>query len=69
MSSDKEHSGFEIKYDGEYRAITDVINVYNLANDDARANLLRAIREAVLEAKRAKQKAEKYVQRAAAQHG
>lgn len=44
-------SGVEVCYDGNYRAITGVINTFELAGDKTRAELLEAIREAVLEAK------------------
>ncbi|KKN21810.1 hypothetical protein LCGC14_0921670 [marine sediment metagenome] len=68
----KTSSGFEIEQDGERKPITEVINTYELAGDAVRANLMAAIRAAVLEARETQLQAKRYMQRErqlAAQHG
>ena len=67
----KTSSGFEIEQDGECKPITEVINTYELAGDDVRANLMAAIRAAILEARETQRQAKRYMLREqlAAQHG
>jgi len=58
-------SGLEIEQDGERKPITEVINTYELVGDDIRAGLMASIRAAILEARKARQEAKKFVQREA----
>jgi hypothetical protein len=57
--SNGSESGVSVCYDGNYRAITGVINTFELAGDNVRAQLLEKIREAVLEAKALRENAKR----------
>jgi hypothetical protein len=46
-------SGIEIGYDGESKAITEVIAAFDLEGDTTRRDLYESMRRVVLEAKRA----------------
>lgn len=53
-------SGVEIDTEEGRKPITEVINLYELEGDDVRAALMRSVRAAVLEAKKAKEAAKQY---------
>lgn len=57
-------SGVEIEQEtGERRPITEVINVYELAGDQVRANLMHSIKAAILEARKTRRAATQYTER------
>lgn len=48
-----------VEYNGETKAVTDIINIYESEGDDIRTQWLKALRETVLETKRALSEARK----------
>lgn len=62
------HSGMQLEYQGEYKATTDVINIYEAQGaedrmDQIRAEFLKAVRGALIELRETERAAKKYVYR------
>jgi hypothetical protein len=54
-----ESSGYLVNYEGEKRAITGVIHIKEMEGDEVRARLLKSIRQAIIETRRARELAQK----------
>lgn len=69
FDSDDDHtesSGTQIEYDGKYRATTDVVNIYEMRGQEDKgahimAELLDAIRGAIVEANKTTKIAKRYM--------
>lgn len=48
---DDDSCGVDVQYDGEFKSITGVIQLYDLEGEIVRAKLLRSLREAIKSAK------------------
>lgn len=68
IEEDTHHSGMQLEYDGEYRATTDVINIYEAQGaedrmDQIRAEFFKAVRGALIELKETEIAAKAYIKR------